>query len=73
MKMYGEVEIYFHKFLTLAVDGSEWSVSCPGNPGETATGTHWKGGWVGPRASLDTVAKKKQFPLLGIEPQSSTL
>jgi hypothetical protein len=30
-------------------------------PGERATGTHWKGGWVGPRAGLDAVVKRK-FP-----------
>jgi hypothetical protein len=29
--------------------------------------THWIGGWVGPRAGLDAVAKSSQ-PLAGIEP-----
>jgi hypothetical protein len=28
-------------------------------PRERAPGTHWIGGWVGPRASLDTVVKRK--------------
>jgi hypothetical protein len=34
-----------------------WSASRPGcfNPREKAPGTHWIGGWVGPRAGLDTV------------------
>jgi hypothetical protein len=44
-------------FLTSALDGGESSGSCPGCfvPGERALGTHWIGGWVGPRAGLDTV------------------
>jgi hypothetical protein len=28
-------------------------------PVETAFGTPWIGGWVGPRASLDEVARRK--------------
>jgi len=28
-------------------------------PGDRATGTHWIGGWVGLRASMDAVAKRK--------------
>jgi hypothetical protein len=28
-------------------------------PSERAAGTHWIGGWVGPRAVLDAVAKRK--------------
>jgi hypothetical protein len=31
-------------------------------------GTHWIGGWVGPRASLDSIEKRYQ-PLPGIEPK----
>jgi hypothetical protein len=27
--------------------------------GERSLGTHWIGGWVGPRAGLDTVVKRK--------------
>jgi hypothetical protein len=44
-------------FLTSALDGVEWSALCPCcfTPGETAHGTHWIGGWVGPRAGLDVV------------------
>jgi hypothetical protein len=47
--------------LTLALDGGEWSASCPSplTPRERALGTHWIGGWVGPRASLDMVLKRK--------------
>jgi hypothetical protein len=33
--------------------------------------THWLGGWVDPRASLEVVvAEKKSLPLLGIGPRS---
>jgi hypothetical protein len=28
-------------------------------PGERAAGTHWIGGWVGPRAGLDAVEKRR--------------
>jgi hypothetical protein len=41
-------------FLVLALDGGECSVSRPSRfiPGEGASGIHWIGGWVGPRAGL---------------------
>jgi hypothetical protein len=47
--------------LTSALDGGEWSASCPVRfiPRERATGTHWIGGWVGPRAVLDAVVKRR--------------
>jgi hypothetical protein len=35
-------------------------------PGERAPGTHWIGGWVGPRTGLDVVEKRNIFPLPGI-------
>jgi len=56
-----EVEVELHAFLTLVLDGGKWSASCPGHftPEERAPGTHWIGGWVGPTANLDTVAKGK--------------
>jgi hypothetical protein len=39
----------------------EWSASHPGRftPKERDPGTHWIGGWVGPRASLDVMSKRK--------------
>jgi hypothetical protein len=41
------------------------------SPGERTPGTHWTGGWVRPRAGLDTEARGKILsPLMGIEPQS---
>jgi hypothetical protein len=40
-------------------------------PGERVSGTHCTGGWVGPRAGLDTEATGKILsPLPGIEPRS---
>jgi hypothetical protein len=46
--------------LTSALDGGEWSASRPGRfpPRDRAPGTHWIGGWVGPRAGLDAVSKR---------------
>jgi len=47
------VEEELHAFLTLALDGGEWSASLPGSltPGERTPGAHWIGSWVGPRTS----------------------
>jgi hypothetical protein len=60
-----------HAFPTLALGGSEWSASWPNHfiPGKRFPGTHWIGNWVGPRASLDTVEKRKISSLPGIKPQ----
>jgi hypothetical protein len=60
MKTYWGVEVQLHA-LTSALDGGEWLASRPGRftPRERAPGTHWIGGWVGPRAILDTVVKRK--------------
>jgi hypothetical protein len=54
MKTHGEVEVLRHAFLTWALDGGEWSTSRPGRftPTESASSTHWIGGWVGPRAGI---------------------
>jgi hypothetical protein len=59
MKAYGGVDVQTHIFLTSALVGGEWSASRPGHftPWERAPGTHWTGGWVGPRAGLDDVEK----------------
>jgi hypothetical protein len=59
--------------LTSALDGGEWSASRPGRftPKERTPGTHWVGGWVGPRAVLDAVVKRK-FPSLHRESNPRT-
>jgi hypothetical protein len=47
--------------LTSALDGGEWSASRPGRftSRKRSPGTQWIGGWVGPRAILDAVVKRK--------------
>jgi len=41
-------------FLILALDGDEWSASCPSHfiSGVSVPGTHWIGSWVAKRKSL---------------------
>jgi hypothetical protein len=51
-----------YSFSTSALDGGEWSASRPSRaftPGERTPGTYCTGGWVGPRAGLDTEARGK--------------
>jgi hypothetical protein len=47
--------------LTSALDGEEWSASRPGRftSRERAPATPWIGGWVGPRAVVDAMVKRK--------------
>jgi hypothetical protein len=47
--------------LTSAVDGGEGSASRPSRftPRGRSPGTHWIGGWVGPRAVLDALVMRK--------------
>jgi hypothetical protein len=56
---------YSSIFLNLALDGGEWSASCPGRftPYDRPSGTHWTGGWVGPRAGRDTLENRKILTL----------
>jgi hypothetical protein len=51
--------------LTSTLDGVEWSDSRPGRftSRERAPGTHWIGGWVGSRADLEVVVKRKILSL----------
>jgi hypothetical protein len=71
MKAYGEVNVEIHIFLTSALAGGEWPASLFGRFtfGERTLGTHWMGGWVGPRAGLDDVEKRKFLTLPGLEHQ----
>jgi hypothetical protein len=69
----GGEEINSYLFLTSALDGGEWSAWRPAAiyPRDRTPGTHCTGGWVGPRAGLDTEARWKILsPLPGIEPRS---
>jgi hypothetical protein len=61
MKTYEGVEIQHHAFLTSALDGDELSASRPGHftLRERAPGTHCTEGWVGPRAGMDAMVKRK--------------
>jgi hypothetical protein len=61
MKAYWEWRYSSTHSLTSALDGGKWSASRPSRftLGEISPGTHWIGGWVGPRAVLDAVVKRK--------------
>jgi hypothetical protein len=50
-------------FLTSAVYGGEWLASLTSRIilGEGAPGTNWIGGWLGRRAGMDALEKKKIF------------
>jgi hypothetical protein len=61
-------------FLTLALDGGEWSASCPScfTPGEITPSNNLIWVWVGPRVGLDAAEKRQMLPLSGIEAQPYT-
>jgi hypothetical protein len=61
-----------HILLTSVLDGGEWSALCRGRftPRERAHGTHWIGGWVGPRAVLEGMVRRKiHSPRQGSNPR----
>jgi hypothetical protein len=70
MKAYEGVDVYVDPhFLGLSTSW-RWVVSftpLPLYPRERAPGTHFIGGWVHPRASLDDMEKWKFFTLPGLE------
>jgi hypothetical protein len=69
MKAYGGVDIEIYILLISVLVGGEWSTSRPSRftLEEKAPCTHCKGGWVGPRACLDDVEKRKFLTLRGLE------
>jgi hypothetical protein len=69
MKTCGGMDLYIHIFLTSALAGGQQSASrpCRFTPGERAPGTQWIEGWVGPRAGMDDVKKRKFLTLQGLE------
>jgi hypothetical protein len=69
------VEVKIHAFLNSALDGVEWLALRPSSftHKERAPGTHWIGSWVGPRADLDVVVKRKiPNPCRDSNPRSSS-
>jgi hypothetical protein len=68
----GERRYSSYSFSTSELDWGEWSASRPGRgftPGERTPGTHWTGGWVGPRTGLDTEDRGKTIcPCRGSTP-----
>jgi len=52
----GGMNVQLYSFLTIAQDGHKWLTLWSGR---FVSATHWIGGWVGPRASLDLLRKIK--------------
>jgi hypothetical protein len=69
MKVYWGSGCIIYIFLTSALVGGEWLTSrCPRLiAGERASGTHWIGAWVGPRASLNEVERRKFLTQPGLK------
>jgi hypothetical protein len=59
MKMSGGVDVQIYVLLNSAQDRGEWSDSrsCRFIRRENSFETHWIGGWVEPRGSLDDMEK----------------
>jgi hypothetical protein len=65
-----------HAFFTSALDGGKWSASRSGRftTRERAPSTHWIGGWVGSKAGLEAVVKRKiPSPCRDSKPRLSSL
>jgi hypothetical protein len=56
-------------FITSALDGDEWLAPrfSGFTLGEISPGTNWTGDWMGPRACLEAIERKKYFPPQGTE------
>jgi len=70
MKMYGGVEVQLQAFLNSALDGGEWSASCPGHftPGKhTLIHTVQEARWA-PEPVWIWLQREKSLLLLGIKP-----
>jgi hypothetical protein len=67
MTTYGGVDVYIQFFLTSALVEGEWSASSPDRFTPPPPGTHLIGGWMGPRAILYDVEKRKFLTLAGPE------
>jgi hypothetical protein len=63
MKAYWGSGCIAPSILHIGTRWGEWLASRPGRltPGGRATATRWIGGWMGPRAGLDVVARRKKF------------
>jgi hypothetical protein len=62
----GERRDSSYSFTPSVLNGGKWSASRLGRalpPGKGPPGTHCTGGWVGPRAGLDTEARRKTLCL----------
>jgi len=60
-----EGQVQLQSLLTLAADGSQWSVPCPGHISatKTALGSHWKWGLLSPKASQDIFQRHNSCPI----------
>jgi hypothetical protein len=69
MKRYGGSGVIASRFLTSALDGAEWSISRHGRliSWERDPGTNWIGDWMGPKAGLGAVVKRKTSLLPELE------
>jgi hypothetical protein len=58
--VYGRQEVWLHAYLNSALEGGEWLDLGRGNFGRggRAHGTHFIGGWLGPRAGLGAVEER---------------
>ena len=65
------VEVQLYTFFTVALEGGEWSVSCPGHTSLPGKNQWIRGGWMTPRGQAGSFGEEKIFlPLPGIEPRT---